>query len=98
MASLMALIQRSDIPQARRRLAQWLLVWGLPRQRALACAPPQQIAHELGSAREVVSHQLKDFEQRSWLALGQGERFRRSGQPVMRTVADAEIQVSCHIN
>lgn len=33
----------------------------------------QQIADELGTAREVVSRQLKRFEQKGWLALGRGE-------------------------
>lgn len=33
----------------------------------------QQIADELGTAREVVSRQLKRFEQKSWVALGRGD-------------------------
>ena len=33
----------------------------------------QQIADELGTAREVVSRQLKRFEQKSWVKLGRGE-------------------------
>ena len=32
----------------------------------------QQIADELGTAREVVSRQLKRFEQKGWVALGRG--------------------------
>jgi CRP/FNR family transcriptional regulator len=32
----------------------------------------QLIADELGTAREVVSRQLKRFEQKSWVALGRG--------------------------
>jgi len=32
----------------------------------------QQIADELGSAREVVSRQLKRFENKGWVALGRG--------------------------
>ncbi len=33
----------------------------------------QQIADELGTAREVVSRQLKRFEQKYWVALGRGD-------------------------
>lgn len=33
----------------------------------------QQMADELGTAREVVSRQLKRFEQKGWLTLGRGE-------------------------
>ena len=33
----------------------------------------QQIADELGTAREVVSRQLKRFEQKNWVALGRGQ-------------------------
>jgi CRP/FNR family transcriptional regulator len=32
----------------------------------------QQIADELGSAREVVSRQLKRFENKGWVMLGRG--------------------------
>lgn len=33
----------------------------------------QQLADELGTAREVVSRQLKRFEQKNWVALGRGD-------------------------
>lgn len=33
----------------------------------------QQIADELGTAREVVSRQIKRFEQKGWVALGRGK-------------------------
>ena len=33
----------------------------------------QLLADELGTAREVVSRQLKRFEQKGWLALGRGQ-------------------------
>lgn len=33
----------------------------------------QQIADELGTAREVVSRQVKRFEQKQWVALGRGQ-------------------------
>ena len=33
----------------------------------------QQIADELGTAREVVSRQVKRLEQKNWVALGRGQ-------------------------
>lgn len=33
----------------------------------------QQIADELGTAREVVSRQLKRFEQKNWISMGRGQ-------------------------
>jgi CRP/FNR family transcriptional regulator len=33
----------------------------------------QQIADELGTAREVVSRQLKRFEQKGWVSMGRGQ-------------------------
>lgn len=51
------------------RLARLLLA--LPSARA-ECTH-QQLAAELGTAREVVSRQLKRFEQHGWLRLGRGQ-------------------------
>jgi len=70
-ASLMALIEEVVFRRLDLRLAGWLL------ERADAGGPQlaithQQIAVEVGSAREVVSRQLKDFERRGWLMLGRG--------------------------
>jgi len=52
------------------RLAQLLLAktTGGP----LVTATHQDLAVELGPAREVISRQLKDFERRGWVALGRG--------------------------
>jgi CRP/FNR family transcriptional regulator len=33
----------------------------------------QQMADELGTAREVISRQVKRFEQKQWVALGRGQ-------------------------
>jgi CRP/FNR family transcriptional regulator len=33
----------------------------------------QELAAELGSAREVISRQLKEFERRGWIRLGRGQ-------------------------
>lgn len=60
------LLHRVDL-----RLAAWLA------ERAPACgtiaATHQIIASELGTAREVVSRILKDFERRRWITLNRGE-------------------------
>ncbi|HEY3299904.1 MAG TPA: Crp/Fnr family transcriptional regulator [Methylophilaceae bacterium] len=47
----------------------------------------QQLADELGTAREVVSRQLKRFEQKGWVTLGRGqiELLNRSALLVMVT-------------
>lgn len=50
------------------RLARLLLD---KQARTIRCTH-QQLAAELGTAREVVSRQLKRFEQKGWLALGRG--------------------------
>lgn len=70
-ASLMALIEEVMFRRLDVRLAQWLLERAEAEGSHLRVTH-QQIAHELGSAREVVSRQLKDFERRGWLALGRG--------------------------
>ncbi|MEJ6390025.1 Crp/Fnr family transcriptional regulator [Gymnodinialimonas ulvae] len=57
------LLHRTDL-----RLAAWLAARGNGR-----CEMTQQeIAQELGTAREVVSRTLKSFEREGWLALGRG--------------------------
>ena len=40
---------------------------------ALLSMTHQDIAAELGTAREVVSRQLKEFERRGWLKLTRGQ-------------------------
>lgn len=67
------------------RLAQKLL--DLAGGQTLLHLTHQQIAIELGTAREVVSRQLKEFERREWVELGRGtirlldtERVRQLAQ------------------
>ena len=60
------LLHRVDV-----RLAAWLA-----DRKADGCvvhATHQTIAAELGTAREVVSRILKDFERRGWIGLTRGE-------------------------
>ena len=50
----------------------------------------QQLAVELGTAREVVSRHLKRFETRGWLRLGRG-RISITDAESLETVADAGL-------
>ena len=52
------------------RLARHLLK--LAQDKSSLEATHQQLATELGSAREVISRQLKDFESRGWIKLHRG--------------------------
>jgi CRP/FNR family transcriptional regulator len=69
-ADLLLLIEEVAFGRIDVRLATWL------RQRAdhggEIHATHQEIAVELGTAREVISRQLKEFERRGWLALQRG--------------------------
>jgi CRP/FNR family transcriptional regulator, anaerobic regulatory protein len=56
------LLHRVDL-----RLAEWLAV-----RAPMAEATHQVVAAELGTAREVVSRILKEFERRGWIGLGRG--------------------------
>jgi len=70
-SDLLALIDEIAFQRFDVRLSQYLLDQG-EKQSPIA-ATHQQIASELGSAREVVSRQLKDFERRGLVRLGRGE-------------------------
>lgn len=50
------------------RLARWLARHGIADHRMTQ----QDLAEELGTAREVVSRALKSFEQRGWIVVGRG--------------------------
>lgn len=56
------LLHRVDL-----RLAEWLAA-----RAPVAAATHQVVAAELGTAREVVSRILKEFERRGWIGLGRG--------------------------
>ncbi|MEV8468429.1 Crp/Fnr family transcriptional regulator [Fluviibacterium sp. DFM31] len=73
--------QRIDI-----RLAQKLL--DLAGQGDRVRATHQQLAGELGTAREVVSRQLQEFRRRDWITLSRGE-IGLSDVPAIRALAEA---------
>jgi CRP/FNR family transcriptional regulator len=71
MANLMVLVEAVAFGRMDARLAERLLALAGPGGRI--SATHQQLAAELGSAREVVSRLLKEFERHGWLALERGQ-------------------------
>lgn len=67
LVDLMLRIDELAFRRMDRRLAHYLLGQG-----KVVAATHQEIAVELGTAREVVSRLLKDFERRGWVSLGRG--------------------------
>lgn len=57
---------------AFRRMDQRLAEWLLRHPHEPLHVTHQQIADELGTAREVISRQLKEFERKGWLSLARG--------------------------
>lgn len=70
-AALMRLIEELVFGKVDVRLAKRLL--NLAADGGRLELTHQALAAELGSAREVVSRQLKEFERRGWIALARGE-------------------------
>ncbi len=70
MADLMLLVEEIAFGRTNRRLARRLLA--LSDSSGRITLTHQQLAAELGTAREVVSRLLKDFERHGWLALHRG--------------------------
>lgn len=71
LAELLALVSEVAFRRMDARLAAWLV------ERAARCGPRLETTHdaiakELGTAREVVSRLLKEFERRGHLRLGRG--------------------------
>jgi CRP/FNR family transcriptional regulator len=66
---IVALLEDVAFRRIDARLADYLL----GRQAATLTLTHQEIAAELGTAREVVSRQLKEFERRGWLKLTRGQ-------------------------
>lgn len=70
LGSLISLVEEVAFGRLDIRLARHLLK--LAGNKHVLETTHQQLATELGSAREVISRQLKDFESRSWLKLQRG--------------------------
>lgn len=70
LATMMATIDRAVFRPADARIAQHLLDTA---HHDTVVATHQDIAADIGSAREVVSRHLKEFERRGLIGLGRGE-------------------------
>jgi CRP/FNR family transcriptional regulator len=70
LADLLLLVEEVAFGKLDVRLAEWLVRFA-PAEGPLAVTH-QALASELGTAREVVSRQLKEFERRGWVQLGRG--------------------------
>ena len=70
LSSLISLVEEVTFGKLDIRLARHLLK--LSADNSTLDTTHQQLATELGSAREVISRLLKDFESRGWLKLSRG--------------------------
>lgn len=71
LTSLMLLVQEIAFARMDLRLARRLLELG--ETSGVLALTHQALAAELGTAREVVSRQLKEFERRGWVRLERGQ-------------------------
>ncbi|MFO1198157.1 MAG: Crp/Fnr family transcriptional regulator [Burkholderiaceae bacterium] len=83
MADLMALVEAVAFQRMDRRLAAALLGRG-----RLIRSTHQQLADDLGTAREMVSRLLKRFEEQGWVALGR-EQIEILDAGALRGITDA---------
>lgn len=70
-SDLMLLVEDVAFGRMDMRLARLLLKRVHEHGKRLDCTH-QELAFELGTAREVISRMLKDFERKNWLSLGRG--------------------------
>ena len=70
LAEVIALVEEISFGQISHRLARYLLQHATGNNLVIT---HQGLATELGSAREVISRQLKDFEQRGWIEQQRGQ-------------------------
>ena len=72
LSEMMMVVEEVAFQRVDLRLAEWLLKATAPPALGHVALTHAQIAVELGSAREVVSRILKDFERRGFVHLGRG--------------------------
>jgi len=86
-SDLMHVVEEVAFERLDKRLAQRLL--DLAGADGVVSATHQDLAAELGTAREVVGRQLKELERRGWVSLARGRiGLREPGR--LRTLARAE--------
>lgn len=86
MQALVEVIEELMIRRTDLRLAGWLAGHGAG---AAIAVTHQAIAAEIGTAREVVSRLLKEFERRGLVALGRGEVRIRDAARLAQMAAEA---------
>jgi len=88
LGSLLARIEEVAFERIDRRLALRLL--DLAGRQGEIAATHRELAVELGTAREVVSRKLKDFERRGWIELRRGALKLANPEALRRIVRDDE--------
>ncbi|MDC7785906.1 Crp/Fnr family transcriptional regulator [Rhodoplanes sp. TEM] len=88
MADLMRVIQNVTFESIESRLAARLLA--LAADRGTLSITHQQLAAEIGSAREVVSRHLKAFERRGWVSLARNRIEVRNAASLRGAAGDAD--------
>jgi CRP/FNR family transcriptional regulator len=83
MSHLMALVEEVAFQQMDQRLANLLVERGPTLD-----VTHQQLADELGSAREVISRLLKHFESKGWVTLARGQVTVRNATALARYAAN----------
>ena len=73
MSEMMMVIEEVAFQRVDLRAADWLLKTTQPPARTNIAMTHAQVAVELGSAREVISRILKDFERRGFVQLARGQ-------------------------
>ncbi len=86
-SDLLMLIEEIAFRRVDVRLSRFLLE-RMDRSGVLECTH-QELAVELGSAREVISRQLKEFERRAWVSLHRG-RVRVLNAGALRAHAERD--------
>ena len=71
LSNLMTLVEEVAFGRLEARLAQRLLRFA--DDGGMVALTHQDLATEIGSAREVISRQLKDFERQGWVVLHRGK-------------------------
>jgi CRP/FNR family transcriptional regulator len=87
LAEVITLVAEISFGQLSRRLARYIL--GHATSNVLATTH-QALATELGSAREVISRQLKEFEQRGWIEQQRGQIKLRNTEE-LKSVAQSPM-------
>lgn len=88
LAETMLVVEEVAFRRVDLRLMEWLLRQSEPPRPPVLNSTHAQIAVELGSAREVISRILKDFEHHGYVVLGRG-RIEVTGRKGLQTYHDS---------